>query len=112
MGAGRAFSVHDPSPEFIQRALRTVEMRIAAKAAMQAQDPAVVGMLRPAFDAVITPSDVIIDEEPLSNFENLIFGSRGFYCGAVGLVWVNEAGNFLLYAAWSLAPRMWRRLRL
>ena len=46
------------------------------------------------------------------NFENLVLGSRGFYFGAVGLVWVNEAGNFLLYAAWSLAPRMWRRLRL
>ncbi len=46
------------------------------------------------------------------NFENLVFGSRGFYFGAFGLLWVNEAVDFLLYGAWSLAPRMWRRLRL
>ena len=48
-------------------------MRTAAKTILQGQDAAAAGILRPAFEAVITASDIRIDGQPLENFSNLIF---------------------------------------
>ena len=73
MGTGRAFSVQDPTPDFVQRAIRTVAMRNAAKSVLQGDDAAAAGKIRPAFDAVITASDIKVDGNPLNEFVNLIF---------------------------------------